>query len=202
MIHEQTDAVVIGAGHAGLAMSYCLKEFGVTHLVLERGMVAERWRTERWDSLTLLTPNWMTQLPGFRYSGTEPDGFAGRDEYIAFLEQYARSFGAPVRAGVNVRSLSRDEVTGRYDLDTSAGAIRAEAVVIATGPFHVASIPSFSAAVPQTITQIHTSAYRSPHQLPTGAVLVIGSGNSGAQIAEELVNTPAANSMVKPSKAS
>ncbi|MGD9894156.1 MAG: flavin-containing monooxygenase, partial [Dehalococcoidia bacterium] len=135
----------------------------------------------------LLTPNWMTQLPGFHYNGMDPDGFVGRDEYRAFLEQYARSFDAPVRTGVNVRSLSRDEVTGRYDLDTSAGAIRAASVIIATGPFSVPSIPSFSAAMPETITQVHTSAYRNPDQLPAGAVLVVGSGNSGAQIAEELV---------------
>jgi putative flavoprotein involved in K+ transport len=184
---EQTDAVVVGAGHAGLAMSYCLTQFGIKHLVLERGVVAERWRSERWDSLTLLTPNWMTQLPGFSYNGTEPDGFVGRDEYRAFLEQYAQSFDAPVRTGENVRSLSRDEVTGQYHLDTSAGAIQASSVVIATGPFHVPSIPACSIAVPQTIAQLHTSAYRNPHQLPAGAVLVVGSGNSGAQIAEELV---------------
>jgi putative flavoprotein involved in K+ transport len=184
---EQTDAVVVGAGHAGLAMSYCLTQLGVNHFVLERGVMAERWRSERWDSLTLLTPNWMTQLPGFRYSGTEPDGFVGRDEYRAFLEQYAQSFDAPVRTGENVRSLSRDEVTGQYHLDTSAGAIQASSVVIATGPFHVPAIPTCSTEVPQTITQLHTSAYRNPHQLPAGAVLVVGSGNSGAQIAEELV---------------
>ncbi len=185
-MRTRTQTVVIGAGHAGLAMSYCLASRGLAHLVLERGAIAQRWRSERWDSLTLLTPNWMTQLPGYQYHGPEPDGFDSRDEYRRYLESYARSFSAPVREHTEVMRLALNPSGEGYLLETSQGDFEATNVIIATGPFHVPHIPACAGAVSDSIFQVHTSGYRNPEQLPSGAVLVVGAGNSGAQIAEEL----------------
>src|SRR5690349_3192024 len=111
---EETEVVVIGGGPAGLATSYCLRQLGREHVVLERGRLAERWRSERWDSLALITPNWMSQLPGYGYQGDDPDGFLGRDEVVRFLEAYAASFGPPLRCGARVESLRRTPSTDRY----------------------------------------------------------------------------------------
>jgi putative flavoprotein involved in K+ transport len=185
MIHVNT--VVIGAGHAGIAMSYWLTKLGVEHQVLERGKLGQRWRSERWDSLTLLTPNWATQLPGFEYSGSDPDGFDSRDEYISYLEKYAAHFGAPIQDDTEVESLERAETNGGYLLRTSKGDVETSNVIIATGPFHDPHIPSSSGRISSSVVQRHTSQYRSPGQLPDGSVLVIGGGNSGFQIAEELL---------------
>jgi putative flavoprotein involved in K+ transport len=181
------DCVVVGAGQAGLSMSYCLTEYGVEHVVLERGDVAERWRTERWDSLRLLTPNWSTQLPGFHYAGPEPDGFDSRDEYVAYLERYARSFAAPIRSHTAVTRV-RAADDGSFEVHTSGGMLKARNVVAATGPFTEPMIPEESRSLPKDIDQIHSSQYRNPQQLPPGAVLVIGSRNSGLQIVEELLS--------------
>jgi len=167
-------------------MSYSLAARGLEHLVLERGAIAERWRSERWDSLTLLTPNWMTQLPGYHYDGPAPDGFDSREQYRRYLEAYAQSFAAPVREHTEVRRLALHPSCAGYLLETSRGEFEAGNVVIATGPFHVPHIPACSATVPDEIFQVHTSGYRKPAQLPRGATLVVGAGNSGAQIAEEL----------------
>jgi len=182
---KTVNTVVVGGGHAGLAMSYCLTQEGVEHLVLERGDVGQRWRDERWDSLTLLTPNWATQPPGFPYDDDAPDGFVSRDEYVDYLERYARSFGAPVQPNTNVTRVSA-AVSGGFTIETSQGSLRARQVVAATGPFHVPVIPEASRAVPSQVVQIHSSEYRNPSQLPPGAVLVVGSGNSGLQIVDEL----------------
>jgi putative flavoprotein involved in K+ transport len=182
---HSVDTVVVGGGHAGLAMSYCLKARGVEHVVLERGDVGQRWRDERWDSITLLTPNWATQLPGFHYDGDDPDGYEGRDGYVSYLERYARSFGAPVQKETAVTRLTAAG-KGTYRLETSQGPLEARRVVAATGPFHVPVFPEGRTAVPSDVFQIHSSEYRCPAQLPEGPVLVAGSGNSGLQIVEEL----------------
>ena len=182
---NSVDTVVVGGGHAGLAMSYCLAERGVEHVVLERGDVGQRWRDERWDSITLLTPNWATQLPGFHYDGDDPDGFEGRDGYVSYLERYALSFGAPVQKDTAVTRLTAT-ARGTYLLETSRGSLEARRVVAATGPFHVPVFPEGRDAVPPGVLQIHSSEYRRPAQLPDGPVLVAGSGNSGLQIVEEL----------------
>ena len=177
-----TDAIVIGAGQAGLAMSHCLAARGIDHLVLERGRVAERWRSERWDSLRLLTPNWMTRLPGRSYRGADPDGFMTMPEVVGFLDGYAA--GAPVESGVAVRAL-HPALFG-YRLETSAGTFAARAVVVATGQCDLPHIPAMAAALPKAIRQVTPSSYRNPAALPSGGVLVVGASASGVQIAEEI----------------
>jgi putative flavoprotein involved in K+ transport len=181
---RQTDAVIIGAGQAGLAMSHCLSLLGIDHIVLERGQVAERWRSERWDSLRLLTPNWMTQLPGWSYRGTDPDGFMTAAEVVAFLEQYASSFAAPVVAGATVQSVRR--VLGGYRIESDRGVWHARCVVIATGHCDVPFVPDMARYLPASIHQLTPTAYRNPAALPAGGVLVIGASASGVQLADEI----------------
>ena len=192
MMPEQVQTVVIGGGQAGLALSYCLTRLGHEHVVLERGRLAERWRSERWDSLTLLSPNWMTQLPGGGYQGNDPDGFVGRDEVVRFLEDYAASFDPPLRCGVRTETVQLNDGASRYLVRTTdlrhgtAATIAARNVVVATGAFQHPRIPPLSAALPAGVRQLSSRDYRNPAQLPPGAVLVVGSGGSGSQIADEL----------------
>jgi putative flavoprotein involved in K+ transport len=183
---ESTDTVVIGAGQAGLAASYYLTQDGRDHVVMDRSRVGESWRTGRWDSFTLVTPNWTVRLPGFPYDGDEPDGFMARDEVVEYLENYARSFNPPLRLGVEATSVERLPGGGGYVVETSSGPIEASNVIVATGMFQNPKIPSFASAVPDRVLQVHSSAYRNPEVLPPGTVLVVGSGQSGAQMAEEL----------------
>lgn len=183
---ERIDTVVIGAGHAGLAISNRLTASDIDHVVLERDGVASRWAHERWDSFTLLTPNWATWLPGWHYRGDEPHGFMGRSEIVSYFKEYARSFASPVRTGVEVTSLAVAGEDG-YRLSTDDGEIVARRVVIATGPMQKPRVPLWAADVSPDIAQVHSSAYRSPARLPEGGVLVVGSGPSGQQIAEDLL---------------
>ena len=170
--HRNT--VVIGAGQAGLAASWWLVNRGVDHVVLERGLVAEKWRSQRWDSFTLLSPNWQTRLPGHAYAGPDPEGFMTGAETAAFLAGYARSFAAPVRSGVTV---TRVQPGGDgWVLETSAGTLTACNVIVATGELSVPHVPHLQLPVPA----LHTSDYRNPDGLPPGAVLVVGAGPSGA----------------------
>jgi putative flavoprotein involved in K+ transport len=180
-----TTTVVVGAGHCGLAMSRCLAERSVDHVVLERGEVANSWRTQRWDSLRLLTPNWMTRLPGFAYRGDDPDGYLGAAEVTRLIEDYARESAAPVLTGTGVRSVRPD---GRgYLVRTDRGSWHARTVVVATGAAAVATVPAALAEqVPAGITTLTAAQYRNPDQLPEGGVLVAGASASGIQIAEEL----------------
>ncbi len=181
---ERLDTVVIGAGQAGLATSYFLTSRGREHALLERGRVGETWRSERWDGFHLNTPRWTQQLPGHEYEGEEPDGFAPLAEMIEYVEGYARSFDAPVREGVTVTAL-RPRGDG-YLLETSGGEIQARNVVVATGAFQRPTPPAPGAESATGARQLHTSAYRRPDQLPEGGVLVVGSGQSGCQISDEL----------------
>ena len=175
------DTVVIGGGQAGLTMSHALSLRGRQHIVLERARIAERWRSERWDSLRFQFPNWAMRLPSFGYTGTEPDVYAPRDDVVRFIEAYAASINAPVRTGVTVRSLRPGFV-----LDTSDGPIAARNVVIATGPYQQPAIPDAASGL-GNIVQVTASDYRNPQQIPPGGVLVVGTGASGCQIAEELL---------------
>jgi putative flavoprotein involved in K+ transport len=183
---EKIDTVIIGGGHAGLTMSFYLSQLGQEHVILEKGRVAERWRSERWDSFHFQFPNWTIELPGYKYQCEDLDAFAPGREIVRFIQDYATYIKAPTRCGVEVTSLERVADSGRYLLTTIAGAIEASNVVIATGPYQRAAIPAMTSDVPKNIFQVHSSAYRNPNQLPPGAVLVVGSGASGCQIADDL----------------
>ncbi len=176
---------VIGGGQAGLSMSYCLTERGIDHVVLERDRIGREWRERRWDSFCLVTPNWQCRLPDFPYAGHDPDGFIARDEIVRYIEDYAESFNPPVVEGVAATRLRRDR-RGRYLVGTSRGELIAEQVVLATGPYQVPLIPRLADRLPEELTQLHSSQYRNPDQLPPGEVLVVGTGQSGCQIAEDL----------------
>jgi putative flavoprotein involved in K+ transport len=180
---EQIESVVIGGGQAGLAMSYHVSQRGREHVVLERHRVAERWRSERWDSLAFQSPNWNIHLPGFAYQAADPDAFASRDDVSRFIDDYAALIRAPLRCGQPATSLRRTQDSRRLIVETPAGDIEAKNVVIATGPFQQ---PAPRLPTGGKVHHLHSSEYRNPGLLPPGAVLVIGSGNSGAQIAEEL----------------
>lgn len=182
---ERIDTVVIGAGQAGLAASYGLTTRRQEHVVLERGRVGETWRSQRWDGFHLNTPNWATQLPGFQYRGPGPDAFASLQEVIQYFEAYARGFGAPLREGIEVIRVFRKP--GAFRVATLTGEIEARQVVVAAGAYQKPAFSALWKALSPGITRIHTSEYRRPSQLPPGAVLIIGSGQSGCQIAEELL---------------
>ena len=179
------DVVVVGAGHAGLTMSWMLAERGLEHVVLERDRIGERWRTARWDSLMFQFPNHVLGLPGQPYGGEDPEGFAHHTEVLGVIESYAELGAAPVREHTTVTSL--DQHDGGWQVATTGGPIAARSVVVATGPFQLPRIPALARHLPPSVTQLHSVDYRNPDLLPPGGVLVVGSGASGAQIAEELV---------------
>jgi len=182
---KHTDTVIIGGGQAGLAMSRCLTERGIDHIVLERGRIAQRWRDERWDSLRLLSPNWMARLPHYHYQGDNPDGFMTMPEFIRYLEDYAESFEAPVQTGTTVERVERD-ATGRLRVVTDRGEWVARNLVVATGFCDKPRVPHFASEIPENILQMVPSDYRRPAQLPDGNVLIVGASATGAQLAEEL----------------
>jgi len=176
--------VIVGAGQAGLAVSHELTQAGVAHVVLEKGRVGQTWR-QRWDSFCLVTPNWSVQLPGHSYDGEDPDGFMLRDEIVGSFKRYASGFRAPVLEGVEVRSLD-PHADGGFVLETSAGRIDAEKVVLCTGAYQQPHRPPGWDTLPPDLVQIDADDYRNPADLPSGPVLVIGSGQTGCQISEEL----------------
>jgi len=183
---ERIETVIVGGGQAGLATSYYLKQARREHVVLEQAAQAgNAWRTGRWDSFTLVTPKWSVRMPGAEYSGPDPDGFMPRDEIVAYFEQYADRFQLPVL--YNSRVVSIEQVNGRgYRVQTDGRTFEADNVVMATGFEQLPKIPPFASGLPSDITQLHSSMYRNPQSLPSGAVLVVGSAQSGSQIAEEL----------------
>jgi len=185
MSGQEIEVLVVGAGQAGVAMSEHLNGYGVPHLVLERHRIAERWRSERWDSLVANGPAWHDRFPGLEFAGVDPDGFASKEQVADYFVAYAEKIGAPVRCGVEVTSVRKNAGRPGFRAQTSEGIINARYVVAATGPFQRPVVPSI---IPDDagLHSIHSSSYRSPRQLPDGAVLVVGAGSSGVQIAEEL----------------
>ena len=177
-------AVVVGAGHAGLATSRCLTERAIDHVVLERGEVANSWRRERWDSLRLLTPNWQSRLPGFQYDGPDPDGYMTMPEVIDFVSRYAVVSAAPVRTGTEVTSVR--QVDDGYHVTTTTGEWRCRVVVIASGACNAGAVPALREALPPSIDSVTALEYRNPSQLPDGGVLVVGASATGVQLADEI----------------
>jgi putative flavoprotein involved in K+ transport len=179
-----TASVIVGAGHAGLAMSACLAERGIDHVVLERGEIANSWRTERWDSLRLLTPNWQSRLPGFDDQSDDPDGFRTMPEVIALIDDYARAIAAPVQTRTRVTAVRRTDAG--YLVRTDRGDWHSRTVVLASGACNIPCVPKLAAALPPAIRTLTPSAYRNPDQLEEGGVLVVGASASGVQLADEI----------------
>jgi putative flavoprotein involved in K+ transport len=184
---EKIETIIVGGGQAGLSTSYHLKQLGRENVVFEAAKKAgHAWRTDRWDSFTLVTPNWTIQLPGAHYNGNDPDGYLPKNEIVAYFEQYVEKFNLPVRFDTTVLEIAPLEKGNGYQVKTSGGEYQAKNVVMATGSFQKPKIPTYSLNIPAEILQLHSGHYRNPSQLPNGAVLVVGSGQSGMQIAEEL----------------
>jgi putative flavoprotein involved in K+ transport len=183
-VASTVDVVVIGAGHSGLAMSRALSRRSIDHVVIERGEVANSWRRERWDSLRLLTPNWMSRLPDFRYQGDDPDGYMSAAEVVQFVSNYATAIDAPVVTGTTVTRVS--PAADGYHVATDNGDWRCRAVVLATGAFNLPVVPKVAADVPTSVAQVTTHAYRNPSQLEEGGVLVVGASATGLQLAQEI----------------
>lgn len=181
---EKVDVAIVGAGQAGLAVSWYLKHAGVHHVVLEAGRVAETWRMRRWDSFCLVTNNWTVKLPGAEYDGPDPEGFMSRGEVVDYFERWAGSFAAPVRPESRVSSLVRD--SKGFVLNLPDRTLRAQRVVVATGAFQRAHKPSGGEGLSRAVYQVLAEDYRNPEQLPAGGVLIVGSGQTGCQLAEEL----------------
>ena len=184
---EKVETLVVGGGQAGIAMSEHLGNNGVSHLVLERSRIAERWRSERWDSLVANGPAWHDRFPGMEFADTDPDAFPGKETVADYFVAYAQMIDAPIRCGVEVIEVRRNVGRPGFHVETSDGVIEAGSVVAATGPFQKPVIPP---VVPEeaAVLQMHSTGYRNPEQLPEGAVLVVGAGSSGGQIAEELLS--------------
>ncbi|MDB5774146.1 MAG: FAD-dependent oxidoreductase [Herbaspirillum sp.] len=177
--------LIIGGGQAGLSMSYYLKQQGIAHLIVEKNRVGHAWRNERWDSFCLVTPNWQCTLPGFPYQGSDPSGFMEKDEIVEYIDKYVASFQPLVAEGVAVTHLRRN-AADIFEVETAQGVLTADQVVVAVGGYHLPVIPRVAAKLPVQVKQLHSCEYVNPAALPPGEVLVVGTGQSGCQIAEDL----------------
>ena len=177
--------IVVGGGQAGLSISYCLQQKNIDNIVLEKNYIGYSWATKRWDTFCLVTPNWQCNLPGYSYSGNDRDGFMGKEAIVDFVKGYARSFNPQIEEGVEVFKLRKNNFE-EFELDTSLGKFTADNVVVATGSYHKPKIPRMAERFPKNVLQLHSSEYKNPQSLPEGEVLVVGTGQSGCQIAEDL----------------
>lgn len=182
---SHSSVLIVGGGQAGLSLSYELSTQGIDHVLLEKNRAGHAWREQRWDSFCLVTPNWQCQLPGFAYPGDDPDGFMKKDEILAYLDAYKRRIAPPLYEGVQASSVQQRR-GGGFTVRTEHEQLSADQVVIAIGNYHVPKIPAFAAELPSHVVQLHASEYKNPDALPKGAVLVVGTGQSGCQIAEDL----------------
>ncbi len=179
--------IVVGGGQAGLSASYCLKERDLDHIIFEKNEIAHAWRSKRWDSFCLVTPNWQCRLPGYPYSGNDPHGFMQRDAIVQYIENYAASFDAPIKEAVGVSKIRKDSSNADiFEVSTALGQYTADQVVIAVGGYHIPKLPKISQRLPESMVQLHSSEYKNPESLPDKAILVVGTGQSGCQIAEDL----------------
>ncbi|MGB7247660.1 MAG: MSMEG_0569 family flavin-dependent oxidoreductase [Phormidesmis sp.] len=178
--------VIVGGGQAGLSVSYCLKQRGIEHIIFEKNAVAHSWRSKRWDSFCLVTPNWQCTLPGYPYAGEDLNGFMPRDKIVEYVQSYAASFQPNLKEGVAVLHLRRSEDQSVFEVETSLGSYTADQVVVAIGGYHKPKIPRMAERLGDRILQLHSSEYKHPDALPDKAVMVVGTGQSGAQIAEDL----------------
>ena len=185
-MRQHHPVVIIGGGQAGLSASYYLKALGLPHLVLEKGRLGEAWRSQRWDTFCLVTPNFQCRLPGYPYSGPDPHGFMVKREIVEYLEGFRASFDPPLQEGVQVSAVTHSPLVGGFEVETSHGNFTADQVIVAIGNYHVPKIPAWAGELSPSIFQCHSSSYRNPESLPAGGVLVVGSGQSGCQIAEDL----------------
>jgi putative flavoprotein involved in K+ transport len=177
---------IVGGGQAGLSMSYCLKERNIDHIIFEKNQVGHSWRSKRWDSFCLVTPNWQCRLPGYHYAGDDPHGFMQKDEIVRYIEAYAASFDPPVVEGVEVSRVCQNQAQDGFELTTAIGSYTADQVVIAVGGYHLPKLPRLAERLPEQIVQLHACEYKNPQSLPDRGVLVVGTGQSGCQIAEDL----------------
>ena len=178
--------IIVGGGQAGLSVSYCLKQKGIEHIIFEKTAIAHSWQSKRWDSFCLVTPNWQCTLPGFPYAGDDPNGFMKRDDIVQYVRDYADFFKPNIEEGIGVEKIAWDAETNTYALRTSKGHYTADQVVIATGGYHRPKVPRMAERLPQGMAQLHTSEYKNSESLPAGDVLIVGTGQSGCQIAEDL----------------
>ncbi len=178
--------VIVGGGQAGLSASYCLKQKNIDSIIFEKESVAHSWRSKRWDSFCLVTPNWQCTLPGYPYAGSDPHGFMQRDEIVQYVESYAESFQPNLKTGVAVLKVRKRDAERVFEVFTSAGTYTADQIVIATGGYHTPKVPRMAERLSESVVQLHSSAYKNPESLGDRAVMIVGTGQSGCQIAEDL----------------
>lgn len=184
-IKAHISVIIVGGGQAGLSVSYHMQQQNIDHLIIEKNTMMSTWRDQRWDSFTLVTPNWQCELPGHPYDGDDPKGFMKKDEIVAYLSRFADKVNPPIIENVAVLKISTDHM-GKYIVLTTDGTYTADQVVVASGGYRVPIIPRMAEKIPATVMQIHSERYMNPEQLPDGGTLVVGSGQSGAQIAEDI----------------
>lgn len=185
-MEKHYQVIIVGGGQAGLSVAYCLKQKGISYIIFEKDEIASSWKHKRWDAFCLVTPNFQCRLPGYAYRGNDPEGFMGRDEIVDFVKGYAKSFDANIYEHVPVYEVTKDDADEGYEVETSMGKFTADQVVIAAGNFHSPKFPAIYKKMNPAIQQLHSSEYKSPEQLPEGGVLVVGTGQSGCQVAEDL----------------